>query len=289
MRWGRYWLGTHNWQKRSPLTSSALTKSKRKLPLKPRLLWPCLNLSWLIYYTQQVSNAQFTSHFINPQASPLSPNTTLVPVSMATILATPPKMRTPRTLQAPLATAHRTNMHRSELRGRDVDKIYFYLFLIFDVFCTAPIVLPLGVSPLVTVQRMSRLPTAERPRLPTAERPRLPVLPEEAGHRTEYTPYRTPAARKVGVTPGPPMALPPSSASPLLRPDEGVACQETDVSSPEAAHARCQAVRLDYGGVRNPATLGLREKVMRLPLQRGGLFSKGLVYFLLVPGAISLL
>jgi len=198
-----------------------------------------------------------------------------MPVSMASIVATPPKLRTPRTVQATVATARRTNKLKSELVGgrerggvatgfdlRDVLRLYVVVF-------SAPFVLPLGVSPLVTVQRMTRPPVAERP-----HPPRFPT--PEAGHPS-CTPYRTPAARKVGVTPRPPMAppLPPSSASPPLRSDGGVPCQVDDVASPEAARARCQAVRLDYGGVRNPATLGLRDRVMRNPLQRSALFSKG--------------
>ena len=85
------------------------------------------------------------------------------------------------------------------------------------------------------------------------------------------TPFRTPAPRKVGGTPLP-LAAAPSSASPPLREEER---QMDDVSSPEAARARCQAVRLDYGGIRNPAILGLREKVLSVPLQRSVLFSKG--------------
>ncbi len=117
----------------------------------------------------------------------------------------------------------------------------------------------MGMSPLVTVQRLPHPPSTLVKGGATSD-PNVPPC----------TPFRAATTRKVGGTPRP-LAPGPSNGSPPLK-EAGL--ESDDVSSPEAARARCQAVRQDYGGVRNPATLGLREKVLGVPFQRSVLFSK---------------
>lgn len=191
---------------------------------------------------------------------------------MTTLMATPPKMKTPVVTRQKSISQRPPKSKLLFLCGGGGGSIVvplcpvidFHMFRFFLSFL-APFRLPLGISPLVVVQKL----------------PRTSITNFYPSPSTPSRLIKTPATRKPGpVVPSVCGDASPTlgDASPTLGDDRGGHVRGggrgEDVSSPEAARARCHAIHLDYAGnrIRNPAT---ERRMPAISLQRAVVLSTG--------------
>ena len=158
--------------------------------------------------------------------------------------------------------------HFPLITGESIYRILIIVFLIFIllflfvhiccvVVCVAPIRFPIGVSPLVQIQK---LPTSAVTNLFSTKKA------DPVSRRVI-----TPAVKKVGRS-----TLFPSDTDDVRTVSTPAANGGEDVSSPAAARARCHAIHLDYTSnrIRNPATI-VNMRQPSVPLQKAVLLSTG--------------